>query len=392
MAEEPSSWSGIGSQDHGAVDAPDGIGPGPRRPTDEPDTGVGRPVCPMAGRRRAGRSRHRARWLLLAAGLLLVVVVVVGWLWVDGQVHPSGPRGAQVVVTVAPGASTEHTLDVLSAKGVMGSPLAFRLWTIVHGSVAIDAGTYAFNRNDGFAAVWEIFNGGPNVFHLDVRPGLTVAEVAGQLGLMPGQDGVAFERLATSGVLRSPYEPAGSKSLEGLLGTGVYEILPGETDRTLLGQMIARFDAEAASAGLAAGAAALGYTPYQVVTVASIDEKEGVYGPNLGPVARVIYNRLARGMPLQMDSTVLYALGQDGGTVTHADEATPSPYNTYLNTGLTPTPICFPSTAALAAALHPPAGQWLYFQVVSENGTEAFADTFAQQLANEKLAQERGLP
>jgi len=360
--------------------------------TGDPASGAGTPLRPVAGRRPTRRSRLRVRWLLVGAAGVLVVLVVVGWLWVDGQVHPSGPRGAQVVVTVAPGASTEHTLDVLSSKGVMGSPLAFRLWTIVHGSVTIDAGTYAFNRDDGFAAVWNIFTGGPNVFHLDVRPGLTVAEVAGQLGLMPGQDGVAFERLATSGVLRSPYEPVGSKSLEGLLGTGVYEILPGETDRTLLGQMIARFDADAASAGLTTAAAALGYTPYEVVTVASIDEKEGVYGPNLGPVARVIYNRLARGMPLQMDSTVLYALGQDGGAVTHADEETPSPYNTYLNTGLTPTPICFPSLAALAAALHPPAGQWLYFEVVSENGTEAFADTFAQQLANEKLAQERGLP
>jgi len=377
MPEEPTSWAG------------------PEEPTSwsgDATSGAGTPLRPVAGRGSTRRSRHRVRWLLLGAAGVLAVVVVVGWLWVAGQVHPSGPRGAQVVVTVAPGATTQHTLDVLSAKGVMGSPLAFRLWEVVHGSVVVDAGTYAFNRNDGFAAVWNIFDGGPNVFHLDVRPGLTVAEVAGELGLMPGQDGVAFERLATSGVLRSPFEPAGSKSLEGLLGTGVYEILPGETNRTLLGQMIARFDADAAAAGLTADAAALGYTPYQVVTVASIDQKEGVYGPNLGPVARVIYNRLARGMPLQMDSTVLFALGQDGGTVTHADEETPSPYNTYLNTGLTPTPICFPSTAALAAALHPPAGQWLYFEVVSENGTEAFADTFAQQLANEKLAQERGLP
>ena len=367
-------------------------GPGARGLADRADTGAGTPLRPVPSRRHTRRSRHRLRWVVLGAVAVVVVAVVVGWVWVDGQVGPSGPKGAQVVVTVAAGASTQHTLDVLSAKGVMGSPLAFRLWTIVHGSVVIDAGTYAFNRDDGFATVWNILNGGPNVFHLDVRPGLTVAEVAGQLGLMPGQDGIAFERLATSGVVRSPYEPAGSKSLEGILGTGVYEILPGESDRTLLRQMITRFDADAASAGLTTGAAALGFTPYEVVTIASIDEKEGVYGPNLGPVARVIYNRLARGMPLQMDSTVLYALGQDGGSVTHADEQTPSPYNTYLNPGLTPTPICFPSQAALSAALHPPAGQWLYFQVVSENGTEAFADTFAQQLANEKLAQERGLP
>jgi len=99
--------------------------------------------------------------------------------------------------------------------------------------------------------------------------------------------------------------------------------------------------------------------------VASIVQKEAISpgtaraatAHNAGPVARVIYNRLARGTPLQMDSTVLYALGRDGGPVTPADLAVRTPYNTYLNTGLTPTPICFPSTTALAAALHPPAGK-----------------------------------
>jgi UPF0755 protein len=97
-------------------------------------------------------------------------------------------------------------------------------------------------------------------------------------------------------------------------------------------------------------------------------------------------------MPLQMDSTVLYSLGQDGGTVTPADLAIKSPYNTYLNTGLTPNPICFPSTNSLDAAIRPATGTWLYFTLVSQDGTEAFSTTYAGQLANEKLAKERGLP
>ena len=87
--------------------------------------------------------------------------------------------------------------------------------------------------------------------------------------------------------------------------------------------------------------------------MASIVEKEGVIAKNMGPVARVIFNRLANDMPLQMDSTVLYAEGRDGGPVTAADLQPQTPYNTYLNKGLTPTPICFPSPAALQAALAP---------------------------------------
>ncbi|MHB1889833.1 MAG: endolytic transglycosylase MltG, partial [Acidimicrobiales bacterium] len=97
------------------------------------------------------------------------------------------------------------------------------------------------------------------------------------------------------------------------------------------------------------------------------------------------------GRPLQMDSTVLYSLGQDGGTVTPADLRLDTPYNTYLHTGLPPTPIAFPSTAALHAALHPAAGSWLYFVVVTRSGLEAFSDTYAGQLANEALAKSRGL-
>ena len=144
--------------------------------------------------------------------------------------------------------------------------------------------------------------------------------------------------------------------------------------------MVDRFDALAAKVGLADGAARLGYSPYQVVTVASIVEKEGGARQEPGPVARVIYNRLAQDMPLQMDSTVLYALGQDGGPVTSADLETVSPYNTYLNKGLTPTPTCFPSEAALTAALDPPDGPVALLRGGrSPDGTEAFSDTYAGQ-------------
>jgi UPF0755 protein len=120
-------------------------------------------------------------------------------------------------------------------------------------------------------------------------------------------------------------------------------------------------------------------------------EKEGYIPKNMPDVARVIYNRLAVGMPLQMDSTVLYALGRDGGPVTPQDEQIPSPYNSYLNVGLPPTPICVSSHDALAAAAHPPPGPWIYFELVDKNGTEAFSVTYAQQLANEALSQARGL-
>ena len=158
--------------------------------------------------------------------------------------------------------------------------------------------------------------------------------------------------------------------------------------------MVQRFDHDAQAAGLStASAAALGLTPYQVITAASIVEKEGYIPVNMPDVARVIYNRLAQGMPLQMDSTVLYALGQDGGPVTSQDLKIQSPYNTYLNKGLTPTPICMPSTEALAAALHPPAGRVAVLRAGPEERRRWPSPTpTREQLANEQLAKSRGLP
>jgi UPF0755 protein len=343
--------------------------------------------------RRVSRfGRHPWRLGIAALAALAVLVVVAAVAWVEVEAAPGGQRGAQVIVDVQPGTGTSGLADALAHDRVIGSALAFRLWSAFHDVPLILPGHYAFDRGEGFGAIAAVVGDGPNVFSLVVPPGFTVSEVAHRLGELPGHDGRHFLALATGGTVRSPWQPAGSTNLDGLLGTGTYRIVPGLTDTELLGQMIGRFDAEASRVGLAAGAARLGLTPYQAITAASIVQKEGVIQKNLGPVARVVLNRLAKGMPLQMDSTVLYALGQDGGTVTKADLALPSPYNSYLHTGLTPTPICFPSPAALSAMLSPPPGDWLYFVVVRADGTEAFASTFSQQLANEALAQKRGLP
>lgn len=245
----------------------------------------------------------------------------------------------------------------------------------------------------GVAAWWELGRGpsGPS-FELDVQPGYTVAEVGNQLGAAPGDIGTTFTAVARSGRVTSPFQPPGNHSLEGLLGTGEYQVATGESATALLTTMVDRFDDQAAAAGLdAAAAAKLGMTQYQVVIAASIVEKEGYYNQNMGKVARVIVNRLKANMALDMTSTVLYSLGQDGGVVTTSDRHKDTPYNTYIHSGLTPTPICFPSPVALRAAVNPTPGSWLYFVVVDKDGTEAFSTTYTKQLANEALAKQRGL-
>jgi UPF0755 protein len=342
---------------------------------------------------RAARVRRRRRLVAFIGGGLLVLVLAFT-LWYQLESHALGPEGKQVVVTVGQGEATNDVIDALSQKGVIGSSLAFRVSDLFHGTPTVLPGSYALHQNQTFAEVRALLGAGPNIYPVDVRPGFTLHEVAQQVDSIPGHAPGGFAATANSGAVHSVFSPPGSNDLEGMLGTGSYLVLPGESDLTIVRLMVARFDRDAQAAGLSvASAAALGMTPYQIITVASVVEKEG-YHPttNMPYVARVIYNRLARGIALQMDSTVLYAIGQDGGPVTAQDLKIHSPYNSYLTKGLPPTPICMPSPTALSAALHPPAGGWLYFVVVKKDGTEAFSDTFAGQLANEQLAKSRGLP
>jgi UPF0755 protein len=362
-------------------------------PGDEGSEGEAGP--PARSERRAGRAAvvRRRRRVLAAVGAGVVVVILGCILWYELESHALGPPGPQVVVTVGEGEGFDTVLGQLSQKHVVGSSLAFRISDVFHGTPTVLPGSYAMHENLTFADVRTILAAGPNIFPVDVRPGFTLHEVAVQVDGITGHSAGGFQATASSGAVHSVFSPPGSNNLEGMLGTGTYLVLPGESDLTIVQDMVTRFDHDAQTAGLSVqSAAALGMTPYQVITVASIVEKEGYIPKNMPDVARVIYNRLATDTALQMDSTVLYAIGQDGGPVTSQDLKIQSPYNTYLTKGLTPTPICMPSPDALAAAVHPPPGGWRYFVLVQKDGTLAFSDTFAEQLANEQLAKSRGLP
>jgi UPF0755 protein len=324
----------------------------------------------------------------LIAGLVAVVVVGLGWFVL--QVYPIGGSGREVIITVHSGDSIASIASELHTKGVISSAFAFRLDSLIFGAPIVVPGSYELRQGSSFAQVRSILGALPNVHVVVVNPGLTLHEVA----LNVAQDtnnafGVEFLADAKAAAATNAYHPNGS--LEGLIGPGQYLISPKESPAQLLEAMQRSFEREASRAGFSSTTTLNGLNAYQLLTAASIVEKEGYYAFNMPKVARVIFNRLSHGSALQMDATVLYYFQQDGGTVTHAMLQTPTPYNTYLNPGLTPTPICTVSLTALNAVLHAPEGPWLYFTVVDKKGTEAFSTTFAQQLANERLAASRGV-
>jgi UPF0755 protein len=175
---------------------------------------------------------------------------------------------------------------------------------------------------------------------------------------------------------------AGGK-VEGFLFPATYDFEPGTTPTQMLQAMVAR------TSTTLDGLAVPDAQRMQVLTEASIVQAEGKTPDDMAKIARVLDNRLAMGMPLQLDTTVNYANGKNGVTTTAQDRANPSPYNTYVHTGLPPGPIGNPGEDAIRAVLAPAQGTWLYFVVVDpDTGETRFATTPQEAQANTALFQQ----
>ncbi|WP_438860670.1 endolytic transglycosylase MltG, partial [Amycolatopsis solani] len=180
------------------------------------------------------------------------------------------------------------------------------------------------------------------------------------------------------------------RRLEGLIAPGLYDVRPGATAQEILGQLVKTSTEAIQNAGLSPQSTGPGVTPYQTLIIASIIEREAVKA-DFGKLSRVIYNRLAINMRLQMDSTVNYVLDRPTLLTDEGERAKSGAYNTYKNTGLPPTPISVPSADAIQAAVHPPAGEWVYFVKCEKNGLSCFAVTNEEHNRNRDLARQRGV-
>lgn len=209
------------------------------------------------------------------------------------------------------------------------------------------------------------------------RSSQVYAAVDKALGLRPGSTRRAA--VARGPRLRLPAGARGNP--EGFLFPATYPLDGGTTPAGLLGYMVNTAGHRFGTSPVNAGAQRHGMTLYQAVVVASIVQAEAETVADMGKVARVVHNRLAQGMPLQMDSTLNYALNRSTLDTTHADTKIASPYNTYEHTGLPPTPIGNPGEAAMKAAISPTPGDWLYFVTVAPGDTRFTAD-FDEQREN----------
>ncbi|HUR14567.1 MAG TPA: endolytic transglycosylase MltG [Mycobacteriales bacterium] len=178
---------------------------------------------------------------------------------------------------------------------------------------------------------------------------------------------------------------------EGFLFPATYDVEPGTAAVDALRLMTEKFAEVAAGLDLEARAGELGLSAYEIVTIASIIEDETALDADRGKVARVVLNRLARGMPLQLDSTVNYVRTQKKARLSLDDIRVESPYNTYAHTGLPPTPIDSPGEKALEAALSPAEGDWLYFITIDKAGNSLFTSDYQEFLRAKAKAQREGV-
>jgi peptidoglycan lytic transglycosylase G len=361
---------------------------------------LGQHTTTPAGGRRAQRQRRRGPGCLIAV-LILAVLAGAGYWGVtkgidkvkdqfsSAEDYP-GPGGEAVNFEVQPGDSIAAMGRGLKSADIVASVDAFISAAQDNPqSSSIQAGTYALKKQMKASDVVAVLVDPANIVttHVTVPEGLQVSQIVDLLVKQTGFKKQEFEAaLQDPKALGLPDYANGNP--EGYLFPATYDFKPDEKPADMLHDMVARWQQAAQDNDLEAGAAALGYTPHEIMTIASMIEAEG-RGKYRSKISRVIYNRLeidpnpAAGF-LQIDATVNYALGRPGPAVltqAEIDSVADSPYNTYTQKGLPPGPIEAPGDESIQAALHPADGPWFFYVTVNlKTGETKFTDSYDEFL------------
>jgi UPF0755 protein len=349
-------------------------------------------------------------WGVLA--VVIALVLVAGWLgwWYLERVKPEGAVSEPVPFTVLAGDTVGSVAARLEEQGFVEDASVFMWYVDRNGGVEIVPGYYQLRHNDHMGNVLARLRTPPDqTFQRVTFPeGFTVQQMAERLAEeQPRLTVDAFLAAANSPEVRSTFRPPGVTSLEGLLFPDTYQVSNADNEGQVVERMVTLMERVAGQENVEEIAASMGRSPYEILIIASIIEKEAKLDVDRPKIARVIYNRLFIPMPLQIDATVYY--GQDRSIPFPELRQIDTPYNTYLHEGLPPTPIANPGRASIRAALHPapnpPAGDplcqvledptsgcaYLYYVLANEEGGHAFAVTAEQHQANVDAAAAAGL-
>ena len=321
---------------------------------------------------------------VVAMVILLAAAAACGWQYRRWLTQPL-PIGAEAVdVEIMPGESLRHVAQEFADKGILVHAWDLVAYARLHeASHGLRAGEYSIEPGTTVAGLLELLRSGKVVMHsLTLVEGWNIPQVMEAVGRDPNLKHTLTGHL-TPATLAHDLD-IDAVSPEGMLLPDTYQFPKGTSDVAFLKRAHEAEEQELESQW-ADRAPDLPYArPYDALIMASIVEKETAQPLERGKIAGVFVRRLQKGMKLQTDPSVIYGMGEAyDGDITLRDLRTDTPYNTYTRYGLTPTPICMPGRAAIEAALHPEAGNALYF-VARGDGTHQFSATLKQQ--NEAVA------
>ena len=344
-------------------------------------------------RRRRRKKKERKGGLAVAIALLLVVAVLGGGaalvFGVGAKIKDAlstssapdypGPGQGEVLIEVESGQTVSQVGETLKREDVIKSTQAFfEVANANPESSTLQPGFYSLQHKMPAAdALDALLDPSARVqARVTLPEGLRLDETLEKLATgteLPLKD--YREALKNAEDLGLPDYAQGNP--EGFLYPATYEVPPDADAASVLEQLFTAYAGAAEEAGIERTPR----DPEELVIIASLVEAEARHDEDFGKVARVVYNRLEAGMPLQFDSTVNYALKADKEIVTYEDLGEDSPYNTYQNTGLPPAPINSPGLKAMTAAVNPPDGDWLYFVTTDpEAGTTKFTGDYQEFL------------
>ncbi|MCP2340842.1 endolytic transglycosylase MltG [Actinomadura rupiterrae] len=335
-------------------------------------------------RRRKGKGRAA---VLFAMAFLVAIVGtggVLGYAWLDNRMHPPdypGQGSGNVIVQVKDGDSGSVIASTLQKHDVVKSVRAFlKVYSHEPKASSLQPGYYQMRlRMSSKAAMALLLDPKARAGNMITLPeGLRANEVFEKLSKKTGISVKSFQNAAKDGKgLGLPSYAKGK--VEGYLYPGQYNLNPSAPAKDILKQMVDRFNQEARDLDLVNKSKGVGLDPGQVVTLASLLQAEGGTKADYPKIARVLYNRIRAGRPLQLDTTVLYALNKRTLHVTYKDTQVKSPYNSYLVKPLPVGAIDSPGADALKAALDPAKGPWLFFVTTDpSNGYTEYGTTEAE--------------
>lgn len=319
------------------------------------------------------------RRLLYPIFLLIVLLTISSLLAYRLFLAPLAPSQPGNLIIV-PGSSLTAVAEQLEKTGLIRSAWAFKILARRQAAGGkIQAGTYRFEQIASPGHILQrLIRGDVEKVSLTIPEGFTLQQIITRIGNTGFGQRETLRRLSQDPEF---LETLGinADNLEGYLFPETYFFAPGITEKNLLTMMVSQLHRQL-SPELIAAAEQLGLNLHQLLTLASIIEKETALVEEMPLISSVFHNRLARRIPLQTDPTVIYGVENFDGNLTRRHLQTPSPYNTYLNRGLPPGPIANPGSAALRAAAYPAQSDYLYF-VARGDGSHQFSRTLKEHNA-----------